>query len=48
MIMRVYSRQRYVLGDSAMKRMARSKVFVHGLGGVGVEAGTIPHHSPAL
>lgn len=33
----LYSRQRYVLGDSAMKRMAASKVFLSGLNGVGVE-----------
>eukprot|EP00058_Branchiostoma_floridae_P020911 XP_002606401.1 hypothetical protein BRAFLDRAFT_118527 [Branchiostoma floridae] len=30
-------RQRYVLGDSAMVRMARSSVFLSGLGGLGVE-----------
>uniref|UniRef100_A0A3B3SSI9 E1 ubiquitin-activating enzyme n=1 Tax=Paramormyrops kingsleyae TaxID=1676925 RepID=A0A3B3SSI9_9TELE len=33
----LYSRQRYVLGDSAMHRMAQSYVFLSGLGGVGVE-----------
>ena len=33
------SRQRYVLGDSAMQRMAASKVYLHGLGGLGVEIG---------
>ena len=35
----LYSRQRYVLGDQAMKKMATSKVFLSGLGGVGVEIG---------
>ncbi|KAK7475147.1 hypothetical protein BaRGS_00033639 [Batillaria attramentaria] len=33
----LYSRQRYVLGDTAMKRMAQSSVLVYGLGGLGVE-----------
>ncbi|XP_072037790.1 LOW QUALITY PROTEIN: ubiquitin-like modifier-activating enzyme 6 [Amphiura filiformis] len=33
----LYSRQRYVLGDSAMKQMAHSNVFLSGLGGLGVE-----------
>ncbi|XP_018593819.1 ubiquitin-like modifier-activating enzyme 6 isoform X2 [Scleropages formosus] len=33
----LYSRQRYVLGDSAMHRMAQSYVFLSGLGGLGVE-----------
>ncbi|XP_041365685.1 ubiquitin-like modifier-activating enzyme 6 isoform X1 [Gigantopelta aegis] len=33
----LYSRQRYVLGDSAMKRMATSNVLVYGLGGLGIE-----------
>ncbi|XP_050399847.1 ubiquitin-like modifier-activating enzyme 6 [Patella vulgata] len=33
----LYSRQRYVLGDSAMKRMAQSSVLLHGMGGLGVE-----------
>ena len=33
----LYSRQRYVLGDNAMKKMAQSKVFVSGLDGLGVE-----------
>ncbi|XP_065909784.1 ubiquitin-like modifier-activating enzyme 6 [Dysidea avara] len=33
----LYSRQRYMLGDSAMKRMARSNVFLSGLGGLGIE-----------
>nr|XP_022335086.1 ubiquitin-like modifier-activating enzyme 6 [Crassostrea virginica] len=33
----LYSRQRYVLGDSAMKRMAHSAVLVYGMGGLGIE-----------
>ena len=33
----LYSRQRYVLGDTAMKKMAQSKVFVSGMDGLGVE-----------
>lgn len=33
----LYSRQRYVLGDSAMKRMAQSSVLLYGLGGLGIE-----------
>ncbi|XP_049575707.1 ubiquitin-like modifier-activating enzyme 6 [Syngnathus scovelli] len=33
----LYSRQRYVLGDSAMHRMAQSAVFLSGLGGLGIE-----------
>lgn len=33
----LYSRQRYVLGDVAMKKMAQSKVFVSGMDGLGVE-----------
>ncbi|KAK3761216.1 hypothetical protein RRG08_022616 [Elysia crispata] len=33
----LYSRQRYVLGDSAMHKMANSSVLVYGIGGVGVE-----------
>ncbi|XP_051822587.1 ubiquitin-like modifier-activating enzyme 6 [Antechinus flavipes] len=33
----LYSRQRYVLGDSAMQKMARSHVFLSGMGGLGVE-----------
>mmetsp|Transcript_28340 Transcript_28340/g.71145 ORF Transcript_28340/g.71145 Transcript_28340/m.71145 type:complete len:1022 (+) Transcript_28340:194-3259(+) len=32
-----YSRQQYVLGEEAMKKMAVSSVFVSGLGGTGVE-----------
>lgn len=33
----LYSRQRYVLGDGAMEKMAVSSVLVSGLGGLGVE-----------
>ena len=33
----LYSRQRYVLGDKAMKKMAQSKVLVSGIDGLGVE-----------
>uniref|UniRef100_A0A0B7B891 E1 ubiquitin-activating enzyme n=2 Tax=Arion vulgaris TaxID=1028688 RepID=A0A0B7B891_9EUPU len=33
----LYSRQRYVLGDSAMHRMANSSVLVYGMGGLGIE-----------
>uniref|UniRef100_A0AAX7VEJ0 Ubiquitin-like modifier-activating enzyme 6 n=1 Tax=Astatotilapia calliptera TaxID=8154 RepID=A0AAX7VEJ0_ASTCA len=33
----LYSRQRYVLGDSAMHQMAQSSVFLSGMGGMGVE-----------
>ena len=33
------SRQRYVLGDSAMHQMAQSSVFLSGMGGVGIEIG---------
>ncbi|KAM4603949.1 ubiquitin-like modifier-activating enzyme 6 isoform 2-T2 [Polymixia lowei] len=33
----LYSRQRYVLGDSAMQQMAQSSVFLSGMGGLGIE-----------
>lgn len=33
------SRQRYVLGDSAMQQMAQSSVFLSGMGGLGIEIG---------
>ncbi|CAI9550145.1 unnamed protein product, partial [Staurois parvus] len=33
----LYSRQRYVLGDTAMQKMAQSHVFLCGMGGLGVE-----------
>ena len=36
-----YSRQRYVLGDSAMHQMALSSVFLSGIGGLGVEIGKL-------
>lgn len=35
----LFSRQRYVLGDSAMHQMAQSSVFLSGMGGMGVEIG---------
>lgn len=37
----LYSRQRYVLGDVAMKRMAKSNVLLSGLGGIGIEIGKL-------
>ena len=33
----LYSRQRYVLGDEAMKQMHKASILIIGLGGVGVE-----------
>ncbi|XP_018655560.1 putative clathrin coat associated protein ap-50 [Schistosoma mansoni] len=33
----IWNRQRCVLGENAMIRMCKSKVFLHGLGGVGIE-----------
>lgn len=36
----LYSRQLYVLGEEAMKKMANSSVLVSGLSGLGVELGT--------
>lgn len=33
----LYSRQRYVLGDTAMQKMAQSHVFLSGIGGLGIE-----------
>lgn len=33
----LYSRQRYMLGDGAMIKMAQSSVFLSGLGGLGIE-----------
>lgn len=33
----LYSRQRYVLGTEAMVRMSNARVFLSGLGGLGVE-----------
>jgi hypothetical protein len=41
----LYSRQRYVLGDSAMLRMAKSAVLISGLGGLGVETGELTMHA---
>lgn len=35
----LFSRQRYVLGDSAMHQMAQSSVFLSGMGALGVEIG---------
>lgn len=35
----ITSRQRYVLGDSAMHKMARATVFISGMTGLGVEIG---------
>lgn len=40
----LYSRQLYVLGEDAMKKMASSNVLVSGLSGLGVELGTILSH----
>uniref|UniRef100_A0A3P8XV20 Ubiquitin-like modifier-activating enzyme 6 n=1 Tax=Esox lucius TaxID=8010 RepID=A0A3P8XV20_ESOLU len=37
----LYSRQRYVLGDSAMQQMAQSSVFLSGMAGLGVEIVTL-------
>lgn len=37
----LYSRQLYVLGHEAMKRMSESNILICGLGGLGVEIGTI-------
>lgn len=34
-----FSRQRYVLGDGAMQRMAKSSVLLYGVGGLGIEIG---------
>lgn len=41
------SRQRYMLGDGAMIKMAQSKVFLSGLGGLGVEIGKLHVNSKA-
>ena len=35
----INSRQRYVLGDSAMLRLAKCSVFISGMGGLGIETG---------
>ena len=36
-----FSRQRYMLGDGAMMKMAQANVFLSGLGGLGVEIGEV-------
>lgn len=33
----LYSRQRYAIGDEAMKKMAKTRILISGLGGIGVE-----------
>jgi len=38
----LYSRQLYVLGEEAMKKMASSSVLVSGMCGLGVELGAFP------
>lgn len=40
----LYSRQLYVLGHEAMKRMSSSHVLIAGLRGLGVEIGSLPPH----
>lgn len=35
----LYSRQLYVLGEEAMKKMIKSKILIIGLNGNGVEIG---------
>lgn len=37
----IFSRQRYVLGDGAMQRMAKSSVLLYGVGGLGIEIGRL-------
>lgn len=37
----LYSRQLYVMGRDAQKRMGSAKVLICGLNGLGVEIGTI-------
>ena len=39
----LYSRQLYVLGHEAMKRMGSSHVLIAGMRGLGVEIGMYPH-----
>ena len=41
----LYSRQLYVLGHEAMKRMSSSHVLIAGLRGLGVEIGIFSHSS---
>ena len=43
----LYSRQLYVLGHEAMKRMGASHVLIVGLRGLGVEIGTQNIYSPS-
>lgn len=33
----LYNRQLYVLGQEAMKKMAKSSILISGMGGLGVE-----------
>ena len=43
----LYSRQLYVLGHEAMKKMAASNVLISGMRGLGVELGELSsRHSP--
>ena len=44
----LYSRQLYVLGHEAMKRMAASHVLVVGMRGLGVEIGALIQSSKSL
>jgi len=41
----LYSRQLYVLGHEAMKKMAASNVLIIGVQGLGVEIGPICHYT---
>ena len=40
-----FSRQRYVLGDGAMEKMAVSNVLITGIGALGVEIGILEYSS---
>lgn len=40
--LRYFSRQRYVLGDDAMHKLGDANVAIVGLGGLGLEIGTVP------
>ena len=44
----LYSRQLYVLGHEAMKRMGSSHVLIAGLRGLGVEIGRFPRDADFL
>lgn len=44
----LYSRQLYVLGHEAMKRMGSSHVLIVGLRGLGVEIGWFPRTAEVL